>query len=259
MWGYDLTGGFRIGKLHKRVTQAEALEYMPTLPAKNLVSGYLYFDAAADDARLVMAICRTAALHHGAVVANRVAAVGSRARRRRQHRRGHRRRRRRAVRPSTPAPSSTPPACGPTRSAPSTRAHDPDSIRPAKGIHITVPHHLVRNDHRRRSSRSPRTSASVFVVPAGRPFTLHRHHRHRLRRLDRRPAVHRGGHRLPARAPSTTRCTDDHHPRRHRRHVGRAATAREVRPRSGRTADLSRGHTRPPRPTPASSPSPAAS
>ena len=32
MWGYDLTGGLRIGKLHQRLTHDEALEYMPTLP-----------------------------------------------------------------------------------------------------------------------------------------------------------------------------------------------------------------------------------
>ena len=38
MWGYDLTGGFRIGKLHERVTKDEALAYLPTLPDDNLVS-----------------------------------------------------------------------------------------------------------------------------------------------------------------------------------------------------------------------------
>ena len=32
MWMYDLTGGVRIGKLHKRVSRDEALRYMPTLP-----------------------------------------------------------------------------------------------------------------------------------------------------------------------------------------------------------------------------------
>src|SRR6195952_5083538 len=29
MWAYDLTGGARIGKLHKRITAAEALAHMP--------------------------------------------------------------------------------------------------------------------------------------------------------------------------------------------------------------------------------------
>ncbi|MFN8053648.1 MAG: glycerol-3-phosphate dehydrogenase/oxidase [Acidimicrobiales bacterium] len=165
MWGYDLTGGFRVGKLHKRVTQAEALEYMPTLPAKNLVSGYLYFDAAADDSRLVMAICRTAALHHGAVLANRVAAVGLEC-------------------------GATGNVCGVTVAADGEtftiattavvnaagvwadqvrtldEGTDPDSMRPAKGVHITVPHHLVRNTIA-AVIPVPKDKRSVFVVPAG--------------------------------------------------------------------------------------------
>src|SRR6266446_6462133 len=29
MWLYDLTGGLRIGKLHKRISKEEALQYMP--------------------------------------------------------------------------------------------------------------------------------------------------------------------------------------------------------------------------------------
>ena len=53
MWMYDLTGGVRIGKLHKRISAEEALAHMPTLPADKLLRlGYLYYDAQADDARL---------------------------------------------------------------------------------------------------------------------------------------------------------------------------------------------------------------
>src|SRR3954451_22355924 len=33
MWMYDLTGGARIGKVHKRLRKEQAVEYMPTLPA----------------------------------------------------------------------------------------------------------------------------------------------------------------------------------------------------------------------------------
>src|SRR3954471_3535289 len=51
MWMYDLTGGARIGKLHKRIDSATAVEYMPTLPAERLAGAYLYYDAQADDAR----------------------------------------------------------------------------------------------------------------------------------------------------------------------------------------------------------------
>ena len=69
MWMYDLTGGVRIGKLHKRLSKAEALAHMPTMPADRLASAYLYYDAQADDARLTLTIARTAA-SHGAAVAN---------------------------------------------------------------------------------------------------------------------------------------------------------------------------------------------
>ena len=34
MWMYDLTGGVRIGKLHKRLSKDEALAHMPTLPVR---------------------------------------------------------------------------------------------------------------------------------------------------------------------------------------------------------------------------------
>ncbi len=170
MWGYDLTGGYRIGKLHKRVTKDEALGYFPTLAPENLVSGYLYYDAAADDARLVTTVLRTAAYDYGAAVANRVTAVGiNRDAAGRVH--------------SVEAEARS--ANGSTeRFTIQTRAvvnaggvwsdevraldegSDPDSIRPAKGIHITVPHRLLGNTiaavipvkHDRRS---------VFVVPAG--------------------------------------------------------------------------------------------
>src|SRR4051794_13641619 len=70
LWLYDLTGGARVGKLHKRVSKDEALAHMPTMPPSKLAGGYLYYDAQTDDARLTLTIVRTAA-EHGAVVANR--------------------------------------------------------------------------------------------------------------------------------------------------------------------------------------------
>jgi len=169
MWGYDLTGGYRIGKLHQHVTKAEALAYLPTLPEQLVVSGYLYYDAAADDARLVTTLLRTAAFDHGAVVANRVAAVGT------DHEGG---------RVSAVDVVATQPD-GSTESF-RIAAHavvnaagvwsdqvrtldegvDPDSIRPAKGIHITIPHRLVQNTIA-AVIPVPKDKRSVFVVPAG--------------------------------------------------------------------------------------------
>jgi glycerol-3-phosphate dehydrogenase len=70
LWLYDLTGGIRIGQRHQRVTSAQALEHLPTLRTDRLVAGFLYWDARTDDARLTLEVLRTAALDYGAVVAN---------------------------------------------------------------------------------------------------------------------------------------------------------------------------------------------
>ncbi len=74
LWMYDLTGGFRIGKLHKRLKKDAAMAHMPTLPSERLASAYLYYDAQADDARLCLTVARTAAAH-GAVVLNGASVV----------------------------------------------------------------------------------------------------------------------------------------------------------------------------------------
>jgi glycerol-3-phosphate dehydrogenase len=144
MWMYDLTGGFRIGRLHKRLDAEEAFAHLPTMPRDRLAGGYLYYDATTDDARLVLTIVRTAALHD-AVVINRSRVVGL-----------------------TKGPDGQVGGAvvdvGDRQCIVRARAIvnaagvwsdevrafedgvDPDSIRPAKGIHLTVPWDKVRND-----------------------------------------------------------------------------------------------------------------
>ncbi|NLA36677.1 MAG: FAD-dependent oxidoreductase, partial [Actinobacteria bacterium] len=141
MWGYDLTGGFRIGKFHKRLTKAEALAHMPTLPSEHLVSAYLYYDATVDDARLVVNVLRTASLHYGATIANRVAVTGLR-----HNTLGHVD----GVHVSADGEEFTIAARSVVNAAgvwsdevrQLDEGRDPDSMRPAKGVHITVPHYL---------------------------------------------------------------------------------------------------------------------
>ncbi len=70
LWMYDLTGGWRIGHRHKEIDKADALAHLPTLDTAHLVAGFLYYDARTDDARLTLTIARTAALEYGAAVAN---------------------------------------------------------------------------------------------------------------------------------------------------------------------------------------------
>ena len=51
---YDVTGGLRIGRRHRRITRAETLAHLPTLRTDRLVAGFIYYDARADDARLTL-------------------------------------------------------------------------------------------------------------------------------------------------------------------------------------------------------------
>jgi glycerol-3-phosphate dehydrogenase len=69
LWLYDVTGGVRIGKRHRRIGATEALAHFPVMRTDRLVASFLYWDAQTDDARLTLALARTAALH-GAVLAN---------------------------------------------------------------------------------------------------------------------------------------------------------------------------------------------
>lgn len=170
MWMYDLTGGARIGKLHKRISAEAALAHMPTLREDRLAGAYLYYDAQADDARLTLAVARTAALDAGAVVLNRAEVVG-------MAKGDGGRVTGLTVRVADG--DSTRDVAVRTRSvinaagvwADDVRALDegthPDTIRPAKGIHITLPWDKVRNDIA-AVVPVPGDKRSVFVVPWGR-------------------------------------------------------------------------------------------
>jgi len=164
MWGYDLTGGFRYGKLHDRLTKSEALARFPTLDGSRLAYAYVYYDATADDARLTLAIARTAAFH-GAAVAN-YAPVQSLT-----HDRDGR-----VVGVTVAADGLTIAirarvvinACGVWSDR--VRAMDRDTIAPlirqAKGIHITVPRSLIGNQIA-AVLPVPGDRRTVFVVPWG--------------------------------------------------------------------------------------------
>jgi glycerol-3-phosphate dehydrogenase len=171
MWGYDLTGGFRIGKLHKRISAEEALAHMPTLRRGRLAASYLYYDAQADDARLTLTVARTAAMDYGAAVANRVEVVqvlkdeqgratGARVR---------------AASTNGETPTEFDVRADAVVNAGGVwadevraldEAHHPHAIRPAKGIHITVPWSKVQNDIA-AVVPVPKDRRSVFVVPWG--------------------------------------------------------------------------------------------
>lgn len=74
LWMYDLFGGLRIGHMHRRASAEEIRSHLPTVRADRLVSGFIYYDARTDDARLTLDLVRTAA-DHGAAVANHAPVV----------------------------------------------------------------------------------------------------------------------------------------------------------------------------------------
>ncbi|WGW11435.1 glycerol-3-phosphate dehydrogenase/oxidase [Saxibacter everestensis] len=68
LWTYDLAGGWREGVLHQKLTKNEVLSHCPTFKGDDLDGGFMYYDARADDARLTLALARTAAFHGAAVL-----------------------------------------------------------------------------------------------------------------------------------------------------------------------------------------------
>jgi glycerol-3-phosphate dehydrogenase len=160
LWLYDLTGGVRIGKRHKRISVDDTLAHMPMLRRKGLAAGFLYYDARADDARLTLALVRTAALDHGAVAANYAPVTGIL--------RDNGRAAGVKVNDIEVRARAVVNATGVW--ADDVRALDegthPHVIRPAKGVHISVPLSKVQNDI---AVVIPvlKDKRSIFVVPWG--------------------------------------------------------------------------------------------
>lgn len=171
LWLYDLTGGLRIGRRHRRVGAAEALSHLPTLRSDRLVAGFLYYDARTDDARLTLAVARTAVSRYGAAVAN-YAPVTSLLKTAGGEVAGA------VVDPEVPgaeASGAVEARAGVVVNATGVwtdevaaldQGLDPGSIRPAKGIHVTVPRARLPCDTA-AVLPVPEDHRSIFVVPWG--------------------------------------------------------------------------------------------
>lgn len=171
MWGYDLTGGWRIGKFHRRLDADAAHAHMPSIPRDRLAGAYLYYDATVDDARLVLTVARTAAAH-GAAVANRCRVVeflsdddehvgGARVDTGET-----------TIDVTAKVVVNATGVWADDLHRLEARASDDDpgelepTIRPAKGVHVSVPWELVRNDIA-AVVPVPDSKRTLFVVPWG--------------------------------------------------------------------------------------------
>lgn len=157
---YDLTGGWRIGHRYKRLTKEEAFAHLPTLKPHRLASAFLYWDARADDARLTLTIARTAA-QHGAVIAT-YAPVAS------------------LLKDGTKVVGATLEDGTEVRAKVVINATGvwadhiqrldgsatPITIRPAKGVHVTVPREKAPADIA-VVLNVPGDRRSIFVIPWG--------------------------------------------------------------------------------------------
>jgi glycerol-3-phosphate dehydrogenase len=165
MWMYDVTGGWRIGKLHQRIDADEAHAHVPAIPRENLAYGYIYYDATVDDARLVLAVARTAAAH-GAAVANRCRVTSFD---HDEHGRVVGARVDTGDGEITVAAAVVVNAAGVWADEIRALEHGAGAatIRPAKGIHVTLPWALLGNDIA-AVIPVPGDKRSLFIVPWGR-------------------------------------------------------------------------------------------
>ena len=162
MWMYDLTGGWRIGRLHRRLSAEKAFSHLPTMSREKLSSAYLYYDAEADDARLCLTVLRTAA-DKGAVVANRCAVIGIDTSNGTHSVHVHDSVNNQSFTVSARVVINAGGVWSDDIRALDETVH-PDTIRPAKGVHLTVPWEKVRNDIA-VVIPVPRDRRSLFVVP----------------------------------------------------------------------------------------------
>ena len=69
LWFYDLLAGRLNMKRHRRLSRQRVRQLAPTLVTKGLNNGFVYYDGQTHDARLTLAILRTAA-QYGATIVN---------------------------------------------------------------------------------------------------------------------------------------------------------------------------------------------
>ena len=166
LWAYDLSGGLRIGRRHRRLSRDDVRAALPTVRAELVSAGFSYADAWADDARLTLAVVRTAVVDHGAVALNHapvaalLKATGGRVS-------GAVLEDGTEVRADTVVNAAGVWADAVAGLDDSARR---PQLRPAKGVHLTVPRHRLPCHYAAVLPAPDRRS--IFVVPWGEQVYL---------------------------------------------------------------------------------------
>ena len=166
LWAYDLSGGLRIGRRHRRLSPDEVRDSLPTLRRDRVAAGFSYPDAWADDARLTLAVVRSAVLDHGAVAANHAPVAEL-------VKDGSGRVRGAVLDDGTEVRAEVVVnAAGVWADAVAALSDSGRRplLRPAKGVHLTVPRHRLPCRHAAVLPTADRRS--VFVVPWGEQVYL---------------------------------------------------------------------------------------
>ena len=209
MWMYDLTGGWRIGKLHRRLEKDAAFAHLPTMPKERLARP----TSTSTPPSTMPGWCSPSLAPRPPTAPSWSTAVAGRSdhqRRRRSHARVRWSKPTGGASRCEPRSSSTPPACGPTRFARSTRARTPTRSDPPRACTSPCRGTKVRNDIA-VVIPVPKDKRSLFVVPWGPlPDGTFEHTYVGTTDTDysgpaRRSAVHQGRHRLRAPSRSTRR------------------------------------------------------
>lgn len=165
IWLYDLLAAFRNVGWHRLLGKRGLLQLEPMVRERGLVGGARYYDAQCDDARLVIAIARSA-IRHGALVANYMAVTdlvradgqvrGARVRDRLDGSEGtiH----------AQVVVNATGPWCDSVR-----RLESPDCrplLRPTKGVHVMVRRERIGHEAA-ITLTSPIDGRVMFVLPWG--------------------------------------------------------------------------------------------
>lgn len=165
LWIYDIASGFPKGMVHRKIDGAEARRLLPGLPEEGIGGAYLYYDARADDCRLVMHVLKRAVMHD-ALAVNYVRLDGF------EHEKGTLRAAR--VRDEIGGGTGTVSAkifvnatgvwCDEIRRKDYAAARE--KVRPSKGVHLVVPRSRLRNECAAVLA-SPEDQRIIFLIPWG--------------------------------------------------------------------------------------------